>query len=128
PDVVESYDPATNTWTTRAPTPIDRTEPAYGVIAGKLYVAGGLGPDRTLLDTVDAYDPVTDSWTSLSPMPSALDGPGAVVMNGKLFVFGGSRASSTLPMAIFSQVYIYDPAVDSWSVGPPMTAARYGAV
>ena len=44
PDFVESYDPATDTWTTRAQAPIDRFAPAYGVIGGKLYVAGGLAP------------------------------------------------------------------------------------
>ena len=127
PDVVESYDPATNTWTTRGPTPTDRTEPAYGVIAGKLYVAGGLAINRALLDTLDVYDPATDSWTSLRRMPSAMEGPAAAVLDGKLYVFGGSTASSGLPLAIFNEVYIYDPAADSWSAGPPMAVPSYGA-
>jgi RHS repeat-associated protein len=127
PDFVESYDPATNTWTTRGPTPIDRFAPASGVIGGKLYVAGGLAPDRTLLDRLDVYDPATDSWTSLRRMPSALEGPGAEVVDGKLFVFGGTTASSNLPHATFNQVYVYDPPSNSWSIGPTMPTPRYGA-
>jgi hypothetical protein len=90
-------------------------------------VAGGLATNRALLDTVDVYDPSTDTWTALSRMPSALEGAAAAVLNDKLYVMGGSTASSGLPMAVFDEVYIYDPASDSWSIGPPMTTPRYGA-
>ena len=128
PDFVESYDPASDTWTTRGQVPADRFEPAYGVIGGKLYVAGGLAPDRTLLDRLDIYDPATDSWTTGRPMPSALEGPSALVVGGKLYAFGGSTASSFQAPAIYDQVYIYDPASDAWSVGPTMPSPRYGAV
>jgi RHS repeat-associated protein len=128
PDFVDSYDPGTDTWTARGPAPIHGFGPAYGVIGSKLYVAGGLSPNRTLLDSLDAYDPATDSWTSLRRMPLALEGPGATVVDGKLYVFGGSMASSNAGNAIFNQVFIYDPAGDSWSAGPAMTSPRYGAV
>src|SRR5262249_40253829 len=128
PDFVDSYDPATDTWTARAAVPTERTDPAYGVMGGKIYVAGGVSADRTLLGTREAYDPATDSWTSLKRMPSALEGASGAVVGGKLYVLGGSTASSqSSTLTIFDQVYIYDPATDSWSVGPSLTSPRYDA-
>ena len=60
-------------------------------------------------------------------MPSGMEGAAAAVLDGKLYVLGGSTASSGMATVVFDLVYIYDPAVDSWSVGPPMAAPRYGA-
>ncbi|HXU06369.1 MAG TPA: kelch repeat-containing protein, partial [Polyangia bacterium] len=128
PDFVESYDPATDTWTTRGPVPADRMYAAYGVIGSKLYIAGGLAPDRALLDRLDIYDPATDSWTAGRRMPVAQEGQVATVLDGKLYVLGGSTASSGQASVVYDRVYIYDPASDTWSTGPAMTSPRYGGV
>jgi N-acetylneuraminic acid mutarotase len=58
-NVTQCYDPATNTWTYKAPMPTAR----YGMAAvaagnGLIYVVGGV-PATTV---VEAYDPATDTW------------------------------------------------------------------
>jgi N-acetylneuraminic acid mutarotase len=58
-NVTQSYDPATNTWTYKAPMPTAR----YGMAAvpagnGIIYVIGG----ATSPTVVEAYDPATDTW------------------------------------------------------------------
>jgi N-acetylneuraminic acid mutarotase len=73
-DKLDVYDPATNSWRTRAPM---RSEPRTGVagaaLQNKFYVLGeaniepGSG-DRQ--NDVEAYDPVTNTWTTKTPMPT----------------------------------------------------------
>ena len=60
-DAVQAYDPATNTWTIRAPLPNAGTELAVGVRNNTLYVLGGfawLGPkEYGQVGTTEAYLP-----------------------------------------------------------------------
>jgi len=68
---VEEYDPATDTWVTRASMPTPRS--GLGVAAasnGKIYAIGGIN-SQGALTTVEEYDPVTDTWTTRASMPTA---------------------------------------------------------
>lgn len=60
-DAVQAYDPATNTWTGRAPLPNAGTELAVGVRNNTLYVVGGLGmfgpKEYGQVGTTEAYLP-----------------------------------------------------------------------
>ena len=49
-------------------------------------------------------------------MPNGLGGAGSGFINGRLYVAGGRDASNT----ILDTLYIYDPATNTWSKGPPM--------
>jgi hypothetical protein len=53
---VEAYDPATNTWTTKAAMPMARVDLAGGVVNGVLYAVGGFSGFATFT-TVEAYTP-----------------------------------------------------------------------
>jgi Kelch motif/Putative Ig domain len=87
---VEEYDPATDTWTTKAPMPTTRggSGTAAGVVNGIIYVAGGSNDNRQL-STVEAYNPVTDTWSTVPPMPTARDSLGGAVINNKFYAIGG---------------------------------------
>src|SRR5437660_12570348 len=54
---VYAYDPATNTWTTKAAVTPNRGAGAAAAVNGIIYWTGG--PDSA----VDADSPVTDAWT-----------------------------------------------------------------
>ena len=127
-NTVFAYDPATNSWSTKAPMPTKRQSAASGVIAGKLYVAGGVKlPDSgfifDVLANLEAYDPVSNSWTTLAPMPTARSAAGAGVVNGILYVIGGAIDSSTIVSV--ATVEAYDPATNTWSTRAPMPAPRH---
>ncbi len=118
----EAYNPATDTWTSKAPMPAAMSGAASGVVNGILYVAGGWGssgPSATLL----AYNPSTDTWTTKAPMPSVRYGAAAGVINGILYVAGGTTGSGTIANA-----YAYNPLTDSWTIKAAMpTPTVYAA-
>lgn len=119
--VLEAYDPATNTWTSKAPMPTARGTAAAGVINGVLYVAGGT-VSGSALTTLEAYDPATNTWTSGAPMPTARYGAAADVINGVLYVAGGASGTAAL-----TTLEAYDPATNTWTSRAPMPTARAGA-
>jgi N-acetylneuraminic acid mutarotase len=88
-DVLEVYDPALSSWTGASSMPTPRSGAVAGVIAGKLYVAGGVDDASTALSVLEVYDPASDSWTSGSPMPTPRAEATACVIDGKLYVLGG---------------------------------------
>ena len=95
----EVYDPATDTWETKAPIPANQSRYllAY-VVYGQIHVMGANGHY--------VYDVATDSWTSKEPetfqYPSR-----AVVFNSKIYFFDRNLTR------------IYDPKSDTWSLGTP---------
>jgi hypothetical protein len=118
-NVVEAYDPGTNTWTTglsSMPTP--RREFAIGVVNGILYAVGG-SDGSSVLSSMDAYNPATDSWETMAPMPTARRHLAVGVVDGILYAVGGSRASN-----IFDVVEAYDPVTNTWRTLTSMPTAR----
>jgi N-acetylneuraminic acid mutarotase len=118
-DIVEAYDPATNTWTTRSSMPAPRAAAAIGIVYGRIYLAAGFGVDFAPTGPTYAYDPATDAWTTLASIPTLRQGnPLGGVINGIFYVAGGSVDT------VLATVEAYDPLADSWSVVSPMPTAR----
>ncbi len=88
---VEEYDPATNTWATRASMPTARD--GLGVVVasnGKIYAIGGQNVTDGYLAIVEEYDPATDTWATRASMLTARFGLGAAkASNGELYAIGG---------------------------------------
>jgi N-acetylneuraminic acid mutarotase len=91
-NTVEEYDPATNTWTTKASMPTARYQLAGVAVNDKVYAIGGCCP----LNTVEEYDPATNTWTTKAPMPTARYGLAAAAVNNKAYAIGGHNGSSPL--------------------------------
>jgi N-acetylneuraminic acid mutarotase len=96
------YNPATNSWTTKASMLTARRNHAGAVINEKLYVAGGNDNSDGTLKTAEVYDPVTNRWTSIASMPTEQGGAASTVASGKLFVIGGYQVFLTTKVQAYS--------------------------
>jgi N-acetylneuraminic acid mutarotase len=89
----EMYDPISDTWTSKAPMPSNRSGLAAAAYEdGKIYVFGGEDAISVMtFDNNEKYDPKTDKWTSENPMPTARHGLAAVFDNitKRIYVIGG---------------------------------------
>lgn len=93
-NVVEAYDPATNTWDTAiAPIPSPRSHTAAGVLDGRIHLVGGNDNTSGSLALNSAYDPATDTWSADEQMPTGRRTPVAGVVGGTLYVVGGTTAA-----------------------------------
>jgi N-acetylneuraminic acid mutarotase len=118
---LEVYDPATDTWATKAPMPTARHGAGGAVINGKLYVVGGDVTPGRKLTTLEVYDPATDTWTTRAAMPTARSSAGAVANDGRLWVAGGCVGWCAPVTGVLE---VYDPATDSWTTKAPLPTAR----
>ena len=116
------YNPATNSWISRAAPPSQHASPAAaGVISNRLYLAGGAAntsPNQSL----HVYNPGTNSWITRAPMPDVQSNSATGVINGILFAAGGSDQNGAI-----KTLRAYNPATNSWSTKLPMPTARYDA-
>ena len=97
---LEEYDPATDTWATKAPMPTARGR--LGLAAarnGKLYATGGVDPTGGTGDapfaTVEEYDSATDSWRRRRPCQ-----PGARASGWPPHETAGSTPSEAPPISL----------------------------
>lgn len=120
---VEAYDPATNTWTTKASMPTPRMSLASAVVNGIIYVFGGDNVVVTQsnqnsfkpVTTVEAYDPATNTWTAKASMPVARERFAAVEANGIIYVMGGLIPDGSGFVTTATSMYAYTPSTNTWS-------------
>jgi N-acetylneuraminic acid mutarotase len=97
-DVVEQYDPATNTWgpqMTKMPTA--RSGGGWATYGGKIYVAGGEVATNSLVGAfraVEAFDPGANSWSILPSMPIPRHGVAGAMIGNKLHLVSGMITSA----------------------------------
>ena len=124
-DIVEAYDPATDTWETKTPMPVARRATTCGVIDDKIYVAGGSPTSWWGSNTnkLEVYDPATDTWdVTKEDMPKSLFGPKGAVLGDKFYLVGGLHSGTWTGQ---KWVQIYDPATNSWELGPNLINGRF---
>ena len=97
----EVYDPATDTWQTKASLPSLEWPLQASVVDGQIYVIGRSG-------NVYAYNSTSDSWTRKTVAPSINSDPIAgfvtAVLENKIYVIG-----------IADLNLVYNPVNDTWS-------------
>ena len=89
-------------------------------IGNFIYTGGGAEYPGTLTDTTNSYryDPTADSITTIASIPRATSNTRGLNFCNKLYVLGGQFPTPS------SEVDIYDPAANTWTVGAPMPDAR----
>jgi len=129
-DVLEAYDPATDTWTSKAPindpTPAARWGAAAAAVNGKLYVIGGSNSGfSTLYDTVYEYDPSTDTWAVMASMSVGRAWLAVVTANDgtgdKIYAIGGYINAATFEVT--TSVEKFDPPPSGGPTGTWTTVA-----
>lgn len=118
-DIVEAYNPATNSWSEKASLPPATHHIAAAAALGKLYVIGGYVFGFSATDRVYEYDPTADSWTEKTPMPAPRGALVAASVNDMIYVIGGQGSGAT-----FNTNMMYNPATDTWETRAPMPTAR----
>lgn len=120
------YDPATEQWETLEDVPRVVDHAGFGVVDGKLVIAGGRDTDiGAHTDQVDIYDPQTETWTQAAPMPTSRGGVASAVVDGELYVIGG-EGNPEANSQVFEEVEAYDVAAGTWEVLEPMPTPRHG--
>jgi len=123
--VTEVYDPARDTWETKASMPNPSFPEVCVVVNEKIYVISGSTTYEESTSVTAVYDEDTNSWTIKTPMPVVKHGA-AAVFNDKIFFIGGSYEDGVF----VTLLQIYDPVADTWSAGsqPPIGGVSQGSV
>jgi N-acetylneuraminic acid mutarotase len=95
-----------------------RHENGYVKVGDKFYLLGGRG-DRP----VDIFDPATGAWTKGAKPPFEIHHFQALEYDRKLWVVGAMTGRYPAEPPI-PDIYIYDPAADTWTKGPEIPADR----
>ena len=120
----EVYDPATDSWSRRAPMPTPRNHHGAAVVDGRIHVLAGRVGDEFELTAHEIYDPATDSWSDGPALPTGRSGVAVVERQGRVYVFGGE--TFTDPARTFDEAEAFDPESGQWERLPPMPTARHG--
>jgi hypothetical protein len=120
-NLVEVYDPATNSWSAATPMPTARMGLVAAVVNGKIYAIGGRtdGFSISAVGTVEVFDPATKLWSIGNPMPSPRYFAAAAVVGGENHVAGGEFEVNVLPT-----VEAYNPLTSQWRNRTAMPTAR----
>ena len=113
---MERYDRQQDSWTAAASMRQARSLFGSCMIAGELYVTGGLTTTQlsSKLATVERYNPSSNAWSSVAAMPQARFGHEACEIGGAMYVLGGD----------LQHTWKYDAGTDTWSEVAPMPALR----
>lgn len=117
----QMFDPASNTWTTKAPYPDGLGLAAGPAVAvnGKIYtLADTYSPSESFMEM---YDPATDNWTRKANLPEPLVGGTIAGYGGKIYVFSGQLVNEPAS----THVYEYDPATDTFTSRAPMPTGQF---
>ena len=108
-------------WTNVTPSTLPKKRHENGMIelGGKLYLIGGRGSKP-----VQIYDPATNTWTDGALPPIELHHIQAVTYNDLIYIIAGYTGSCCSSESGVSNIYIYDPYLDEWSVGADIPASR----
>ena len=122
---VERFNPVWNTWEQLAPMAAARTFHSASVIAGQLYVVGGVSED-TGVNSVECYNPEVGTWRWLRAMSRRRHLHSASVIKGQLYIAGGSSGRIPWqPEDTTDTVECYNPETGWWTSLAPMSVGRY---
>ena len=132
-DVVEAYDPASNTWSMpKERMPTARSGGASGTDGRRIYVAGGEVTTTELVGAfraVEVYEPATNSWMAVPSMPMPRHGVAGAVIGNRFHLVSGmiqsAGALTFLDPTLSTHTAMHD--ILELQFGIPSTAAAKSA-
>lgn len=128
-NVNEVYDPANDTWTTKAFIPTAVYGYSSATINGKIYIIGGSNKPTSsqngaLINANQVYDPQSDKWSLAANLPILAIYGAAAATEGymapsRLYFVGGYFWST-----FSGKTQVYNPSNNSWTLGPSLPAPR----
>jgi len=100
-NLVQAYDPATDSWVTKKPMPTARSGLNTASLNGIIYTAGGEVQNDDYLAAFrafEAYDPASDTWWQLPPMLLPRHEGIMAALGNRIHVAGGSVQSAIVPL------------------------------
>jgi len=88
---VESYDPASNTWTELAPMLVGKSLPVVGKLGSGMIVAAGGFTNNGVTGDTEVYDIATNSWRTVTADPTVRQAGCGWDINGKLYFASGDE-------------------------------------
>jgi N-acetylneuraminic acid mutarotase len=106
----QRYDPASNTWTARAPLPLAAGGAASVFYNGRIYLFGGCNDNNcsVLLDAVQIYDPATNTWSTGADIPTGVSFAVAEAIGNYVYLAGGLDGLDE------NKAYRYDLLTNTW--------------
>lgn len=94
----EVYDPNSNTWISKASTPVSTCYATIAVLNNQIHYFGGTVGYQPIVYSNNhyIYDVLTDTWSIGLPLTSERNASCSVVLKNKIYVFGGSTLTTTL--------------------------------
>ena len=129
-DLVDVYDPETNTWAAASPLPKKLDHTAAATYNGKIYVVGGFDSVGMPSNSLFIYDPLTNNWERGKDMPTARGGLTSQFVDGTMYVIGGDATvlydskGNYNPQGSVATNEAYIPRNDSWTIKSPMPTFR----
>ncbi|MEN6428514.1 MAG: LamG-like jellyroll fold domain-containing protein [Phycisphaerales bacterium] len=110
--LVDAYDPATDTWTTKASMLTARAFFSSCATSGKIYAIGGCvtgAYNSSETFSIEAYDPATDTWSWMPDMQFKRKGLASAAVNGKIYAIGGVPNAGWEPALAIVEEYDLTP-------------------
>jgi len=126
-----------NSWASKAPMHVARSDLGVAVMNGKIYAIGGNtesgympnseGNDYKALGwivaTNEEYDPATDAWAFKTPMPTPRYKFAIATYQNKVYCIGGITNWVSGEISYTGANEVYDPATDTWETKTSMPTA-----
>jgi N-acetylneuraminic acid mutarotase len=116
-DLVQVYDPATNTWTTDTPLPAPRSDAASAVLHDDLYLFGGGPKGEVRKDGLVFHH---GKWSSVpdADLPEPRQFATAISSRGYIYLLGGVPGSDYTKVA--TNFWRWQPKMKGWEVLPSL--------
>lgn len=118
-NIVEIYDPKTDTWERGKKYPERVHHTGAAVCNDKLYVVGGNDIRITPKSSVYAYDIKKDSWQKRASLPTARGALGVTCLDGLIYAVGGGVNKRPV-----NNLDVYNPTTNTWSSKAAMFTTR----